>query len=68
MRAGIYYGTVGQVERILSGIEAELGVRPTVIATGGLADLWRQGIERIDRIDVHLTLSGLRLFWERCGG
>jgi len=67
MRSGIYYGTVGQVERILGGITRELGSQPQVVATGGLADLWHRGIDAIDHVDIHLTLKGLRLFWERCG-
>jgi type III pantothenate kinase len=62
MQSGIYFGTLGQVGRILEGIEAELGHKPTVIATGGLAELWGRGIPGIDTVDVHLTLKGLRLF------
>ena len=41
--------------------------QPQVVATGGLADLWHRGIDAIDHVDIHLTLKGLRLFWERCG-
>jgi type III pantothenate kinase len=62
MQSGIYFGTLGQVGRILSGIESEIGHKPTVIATGGLAELWGRGIPSIDKVDVHLTLKGLRLF------
>jgi len=62
MQSGIYFGTLGQVDRILAGIESEIGHKPTVIATGGLAELWGRGISGIDRVDVHLTLKGLRLF------
>jgi len=67
MQAGIFYGTVGQVERILAGIESEVGAKPLVIATGGLAELWRKGIAGIDEVDVNLTLKGLRIFYDRCG-
>jgi len=67
MQAGIFYGTVGQVERILTGIERELGDKPMVIATGGLAELWRKGIPGIDVVDLNLTLKGLRIFYDRCG-
>jgi type III pantothenate kinase len=68
MQSGIYFGTIGQVERILAGITFELGDKPTVIATGGLAELWRQGIPVIDVVDLHLTLKGLQLFYERTRG
>jgi type III pantothenate kinase len=67
MQAGIYYGTVGQVLHILRSIEAELGTRPVVIATGGLAELWRKGVSAIDHVDLNLTLQGLRLFCDRRG-
>lgn len=67
MQAGIYYGTIGQVERILTGIVSDLGEKPKVIATGGLAELWREGVEAIEAVDLNLTLKGLRLFYERCG-
>ena len=67
LQAGIYFGTIGQVESILAGIEKELGERPQVIATGGLAELWREGVKAIDVVDLNLTLKGLHLFYERCG-
>lgn len=65
MQSGIYFGTVGQVEHILAGIEKELMAKPTVVATGGLADLWGKGISRIDKVDIQLTLKGLRIFYMR---
>ena len=61
---GNYYS---QSAHILGGITRELGSQPQVVATGGLADLWHRGIDAIDHVDIHLTLKGLRLFWERCG-
>jgi len=67
LQAGIYFGTTGQVERILTGIEAELGTKPFTIATGGLADLWREAVAAIDTVDLNLTLKGLSLFYQRCG-
>ena len=39
MQAGIVYGYVGQVEGIVSRMKAQSKEEPTVIATGGLADL-----------------------------
>ena len=67
MQAGIYFGTVGQVEKILAGIGAELGETPRVVATGGLAELWGGGIEGIDVVDVQLTLKGLAIFARQSG-
>jgi type III pantothenate kinase len=46
-------------------IWAELGGRCPTVATGGLARLISPLCERIDEVDPHLTLQGLRLLWER---
>ena len=49
-------------------IRSELGVRASVVATGGHAELMA-GISRsIDRVDPWLTLDGLRLIHERNRG
>ena len=61
MRSGIYWGYVGLVEGLITRIEAEYGAPLKVIATGGLAPLFAEGIARITRIDSDLTLEGLRL-------
>jgi type III pantothenate kinase len=55
-------------ERVLGRIEKELGARARVIATGGLAELFGGGSERIEQIDPLLTLTGLRLIHERNRG
>jgi type III pantothenate kinase len=66
IRSGIAYGFAGQVEGIVRRLRAELGEEITVIATGGLARVVVPFIrETIDEIDDLLTLTGLRLIWER---
>tara|TARA_B100000508_G_scaffold116739_1_gene96178 strand:+ start:751 stop:1524 length:774 start_codon:yes stop_codon:yes gene_type:complete len=59
MQSGIYWGYIGLIEGMLKRIEAELGVKPYVIATGGLAPLFADGTGVIDIIDQDLTLKGL---------
>lgn len=59
MQAGVFYGYVGQVDGIVRQMEAELGVKPTVVATGGLAPLIADASETIDLVDPYLTLHGL---------
>jgi type III pantothenate kinase len=66
IRSGIVYGFAGQVEGIVRRLRDELGPTTAVIATGGLADVLVPFIrETIDEVDDLLTLTGLRLIWER---
>ena len=65
MQAGIIYGYVGQVEGIVARIKAQSKKTPTVIATGGLADLIASESTVIDIVDNFLTLKGLHLIYER---
>ncbi len=65
MQAGLYFGYAAMVEGLLARIEAELKEKPHVVATGGLAELLAREIPSIDAVDAGLTLSGLRLIWER---
>lgn len=62
MQAGIIYGYVGQVEKIISMMKKELGSEDIkVVATGGLSSLIHSETDSIDHIDKFLTLDGLRL-------
>jgi type III pantothenate kinase len=47
---------------------AELGSKPRVIATGGLAPLIATASRFIEEVDDTLTLEGLRLVYERTRG
>jgi type III pantothenate kinase len=65
LQTGLYYGYIGLVDGILERVFAELGSRPRVIATGGLAQLIVADSRCIDEIDDMLTLDGLRILFER---
>lgn len=65
MQSGIFWGYVGLVEKILEKLIAELGERPKIIATGGLARLFQADIPSIDVIDEELTLKGLLSIYHR---
>ena len=66
IRSGIVYGFAGQVEGIVRRLRGELGPGTCVIATGGLAAVLVPFIrETIDEVDDLLTLTGLRLIYER---
>jgi type III pantothenate kinase len=66
IRSGIVYGFASQVDGIVRRLRDELGSSTTVIATGGLAGVLVPFVrETIHEVDDLLTLTGLRLIWER---
>ena len=68
IQSGIVYGFAGQVDGIVARLREHLGDEPTAIATGGLASSIAPFCEQIDEVDDLLTLTGLRLVWERNRG
>lgn len=65
MQAGLFYGYLGLVEGVVARMRVELGGRATVIATGGLAQLLLTESTAVDHVDPLLTLTGLRILFER---
>jgi type III pantothenate kinase len=65
IRAGVIYGFAGAIDGILTRLLDELGEETDVIATGGLAAHIVPHTELIDEIDDLLTLTGLRLLYDR---
>lgn len=66
IQSGILYGYIGSVEKIISGMKKELGAPDAqVIATGGMAHLVKSNSNVIDLINPDLTLTGLRLIYEK---
>lgn len=65
IQSGLYYGYTGLVDGVLTRIIEEIGEKPRVIATGGLAQLIATGSEFIEVVDDTLTLDGLKLIFER---
>jgi len=65
MQSGLYYGYVGLVDGVLEQMIAELGSKPRVIATGGLATTVAGASKFIEEIDLFLILDGLRFIYER---
>jgi type III pantothenate kinase len=63
--AGTVYGFAGQVDAIVGRIREELGEEAVAVATGGLAGPIVPHCEEIDEVDDLLTLTGLRLIFER---
>jgi type III pantothenate kinase len=67
IRSGVVFGYAGAIDAILRRLYGELGNRPPVIATGGLARLVVPFTEEIEDVDDLLTLTGLRLLHELNG-
>ena len=65
MQAGLYFGYAAMVEGLLARIVAELNEPAHVVGTGGLCEVLAPAIPAIQVVDPTLTLTGLRLIWER---
>ena len=66
IQSGILYGYIGSVEKIVSGMKAEMGCPDAkVIATGGMAHMVKNNSDVIDIINPDLTLTGLRIIYEK---
>jgi type III pantothenate kinase len=65
LQSGLYFGYIGLVDGILERIVAELGEKPRMIATGGLARQISEDSRFIAEIDDMLTLDGLLILFER---
>ena len=65
--AGIFYQSLGGVERILENIGKELGRKAYVIATGGLGILIGEECRSIDEVNPILTLQGLNFIADKWG-
>ncbi|NLU07193.1 MAG: type III pantothenate kinase [Clostridiales bacterium] len=69
IQAGLVYGYIGQVDYIVKRMKKEMmdlgEEEPFVIATGGLAKLIKEGSGSIDIIDSILTLTGLRVIYDK---
>ena len=65
LQSGAVYGFAGLVDGIVARLRAELGSECPVVATGGLATLIAEHCATVTHVDPGLTLTGLRLIWER---
>jgi type III pantothenate kinase len=63
MIIGIYWGYVAMLEGLTDRIKRELGKPVTVVATGGLADLFDKHTNVFEAIEPDLTIQGLSLLY-----
>jgi type III pantothenate kinase len=65
MLIGIYWGYIAMMEGLVDRMKRELDKPVTVIATGGLADLFDKHTKVFDAIEPDLTIQGLSLLYQR---
>ncbi len=65
IRSGIFFGTAGAVERILSEIESETGRSFAVIVTGGYGHPVAKFMRRQHELKPYLVLEGLKILYEK---
>jgi type III pantothenate kinase len=65
IQIGLYYGYIGLVDGILERLIAELGPETKLVATGGMSKLIASGSKYLHEVDSMLTLTGLRIIYER---
>ncbi|MEX2459893.1 MAG: type III pantothenate kinase [Paenibacillaceae bacterium] len=65
MQAGSVFGFAGQADGIVDRMREEFTSTPTVVATGGLAELISAESKTIQIVNPLLTLQGLQIIYER---
>ncbi len=60
IQSGIYFGYISMIEGLILRIREEFGASDmAVIATGGLAPLFKGAVDVIEQVDQELTITGL---------
>ena len=65
MRSGIMYGNAGMIDGIIERMEAELGEKATVVATGGLSRFVVPLCKHRIIYDEALLMKGLWILYEK---
>ncbi len=67
LESGLMFGYAGSIDAIAKRIKEELGPGVTVVATGGLGEVFTEICEEIAHFDANLTLKGLRISAQKMG-
>lgn len=65
IQSGLVLGYISLVEGMITRLSAEIEGDPTIVVTGGYAELFARNSDVIDVFDPNLTIDGLRIVWER---
>ncbi len=61
MQSGIIFGYAGLIDGVVTRIQAELGQKAKVVATGGYANIIAKETKTIDEVNTNLTLIGIKV-------
>jgi type III pantothenate kinase len=61
IQSGMIFGWAGLIDGIVERIWEEMGEKSTVVATGGYANLIANESKTIDKVNLELTLYGIKL-------
>lgn len=59
MQTGVFWGYISLIEGLIARMKAEYGAPMTVVGTGGVASLFENATDVIDKWDHDLTIKGL---------
>lgn len=65
MQSGVVFGYISLVDGLVQRMIAEVGTKPTVIATGGVAKIIADESKTIEHYDPFLTLKGLYVIYKK---
>lgn len=65
IQAGLYYGTLGMIDRLVRMSMEEEKTKMKVVATGGLANLIVKDLKMIESVEPFLTLEGIYFIWKK---
>ena len=65
MRSGILYGHAGMMDSCIDRMEKELGMKATIVATGGLAPFVVPLCSHEIKVDDNLMLEGLYILYQK---
>lgn len=63
--SGIYWGTIGSINKIVEELSNEINFKPAVIATGGGAELFAEHIKGLEKTFPLLTLEGIKMVYDK---
>lgn len=65
MQSGVFWGYISLIDGLIEKIKSEYGKPMTVVATGGVASLFKGASKNIDHYDQDLMLKGLIEIYRR---